>query len=534
MEAADVPVKRRDHGIVLRVVGGILLAMGLSQGLGLLSLLIPAIKVLPLLWAPRPEGTRFLSLWLVQPPWSAVIAGLDASLLLFAGVQLLRMRRSGWIATLVVLGDACLTLGVYLGTGQIDKIMEARYPPEFARVMMAADSAAVVGVERFKRILLYFLTLHGVLMLYVASEWRRFFQPSSRSAHGWQAAKLSLALVVIAASTGWTFWGADYVDQRRVMRSAHSDVPAVSPVDFEKLPLEARGELSAILVRRLASEQTEAVAKAVNWSDVTRYLSDLTAEDVPKLLAASRSPNLEVRRTCCELLGAVATPEAQERLRELIEGPQDKVWSLAVRKLALLHPGRAPEALVAAAKKDDPDRNLYISSLGDFHEDRVLSLTLEFAGDPDPDIREAACSSLGHVPGPVAEQALILALQDAQPWVRGTACHTLHRIGTARAIPALIETLKAPVDQYKHPRATWTNSLHRDAESALANITGQDFGTDAQAWGKWWQETGSSFDLHKNLVSRLFTPLPPPGLVPSRTLYVRAVAGVSASLPAFQ
>ncbi len=102
-----------------------------------------------------------------------------------------------------------------------------------------------------------------------------------------------------------------------------------------------------------------------------------------------------------------------------------------------------------------------------------------------PVIREAAAQTLAIL----ADDALVKRLQqlaaddEAEQAVRQTALWTLGRCGTKEAARILLAHLK---DE--------NELLRRAAASALRDLSGQDFGLDADRWRQWWES-------HKHLTN---------------------------------
>jgi HEAT repeat protein len=72
---------------------------------------------------------------------------------------------------------------------------------------------------------------------------------------------------------------------------------------------------------------------------------------------------------------------------------------------------------------------------------------------------------------------LISALKDRDSPARGDAAWALGKIRDPRAVEPLIAALKD-----ENP------SIQEDAEKALMQITGKDFGPDPVKWQNWWKQ----------------------------------------------
>lgn len=92
-------------------------------------------------------------------------------------------------------------------------------------------------------------------------------------------------------------------------------------------------------------------------------------------------------------------------------------------------------------------------------------------------IRWDAAAALGETKDPRAVEPLSVALKDENSYVRMTAARSLGMIDDPRVIPPLIEALKEE-----------SHGVKKNAALSLKMRTGQDFGKDAEAWQKWWEQ----------------------------------------------
>ena len=254
------------------------------------------------------------------------------------------------------------------------------------------------------------------------------------------------------------------------------------------------------------------MADAVRQLPFLADLSFLTAEDIPAIITASRSSNSSVRDLCWELLATIGTKDARECLREEVGDSWDTVEGSSLRYYAGTDPQEAPEFLLQLPTGDsdvDPRR---IWLLGYFRDPKLLPVILDAAREGSAEVRSNAVGALQRHPAIQSERALWEILKDDEIWLRAEAAYALTRIGTAASIPVLIEALKGPDQVYRYPASQdeQPSHLHDDFNYALSNITGQDFGNDAEAWERWWRKAEPEFDLQKCFAERLLTPLPPP------------------------
>ncbi len=513
MEPDQAGRRQTGGGIVLRILGVLILAVGVHWLVGLLSLAFPVLKSLPTVGWLRDE-TYILGIWVVRAWPGCLVSGIYDALFLFAGFQLLRLRRSGWIVSLLLLGYASLSVALWVFTDQFEKAIEAAYAAGGMKpfVIEFALERHAAHVERVNRLVAFFLLCHFVPFLYLLTEWRRFLgrlkHYPSRLA---QSLKVTVGVAVIGASALWTFWGAQHLQYRRALKEARSAEPQVTEQDMDRLSPRRRREVTAIFVRRLVAEQTHELAQAVLALEPPSLdICLLTAEDIPSIIAAARSDNWTMQEVCCALLPSIATPEAEKCLMDTLAREEFERGHPAWDAVRRLRPSKVPEALLHLAVREGKDRDFFVMFLGYFRDPRVLPVLLEAICDEDPEVRVRAVDALENHPGGAAERALQEALEDEEIWIRGRACWSLRRIGTATSVPLLIGVMKGPDDRYQYRGGSWEESLHEDAASALAHMTDQDFGSDARKWTNWWRGVEADFDLQGYVATRLFTPLPPP------------------------
>jgi HEAT repeat protein len=113
---------------------------------------------------------------------------------------------------------------------------------------------------------------------------------------------------------------------------------------------------------------------------------------------------------------------------------------------------------------------------------RFLDELLAALAVPRPTVRQSAAATLAVLPEPDLVRRLRSVAEDARAdaEVRQAAVWTLGRCGRKQAAPALLGLLAGD------------DGLRRATAAALADLTGQDFGTDRERWQDWW-------DRHKDL-----------------------------------
>ena len=514
MEPDPVTGENAPGGVFVRIMGGLLIAGAIFCLLGIMGIKLPWVNTV-VTAPPGGKQAYVLGTWIVRG-WAAyVYLAVCCAAYLFAGVQLARLRRSGWIAAMIVLAYGSLSLFLFIYSGQIEEQGEAIPASQFRDpsalgILLQTDR---YRVRQAYRLVNFFCVTQFAFLLYLASEWWRFWKR-----RGWCASasaqwvKVSACLAFIAIFGVWTFWGADYVREWWILHRARTTAHGVTGGDAARLSLRGRRKLTAILIRRLAAERTREMADAVRQLPFLMDLSLLTAEDIPAIIAASRSADASVQDICWGWLTEIGTTDAQKCLREAAGDSWDTMADSALRCYAGTDPQEAPAFLLQWPTGDsDVDRH-HIWLMGLFRDPKVLPVILGAAREGSAEVRSNAVTALQRQPGIQSERALWGVLEDDEIRLRAEAAYALTRIGTAASIPVLIEALKEPDQVYRYPeyQDEGPHRLHDDFNYALSNITGQDFGNDAEAWERWWRKAEPEFDLQKCFAERLLTPLPPP------------------------
>ncbi|NQT93134.1 MAG: HEAT repeat domain-containing protein [Lentisphaerae bacterium] len=497
------------RGVWLWVVGVVLLLCGVARLGRLGAACFPSAGKMF-----SPSHTAYVLGMRIMSGWPAhVIVSVLSFAGLFAGFQLLRLRRSGWlVAVLVMIYDSVTSL-LFVLTDQVIKQMQsavettARDSDILYMILLKEKSSQIAQVNR---VMEFAFVCQFATLLILVSEWRRFFgRPVRAPRFKRKALIVASCLIVIAGMGTWTFWGAQYVTGLRFMRRVRSSPPSITAHELRQLPLSKRREVVAILVRRLATERSVALVKIVTNASISLDLSHLKAEDVPAVIAAAESSDSGVRSACYVLLGLIGTTEAEACLRQAAGREVGEEWENAIRALGKMQYAKAPPSLVARAQQADEQQAWWVQRLREFRDPLVAKSLREAAVHSDAEVRLEAVAGLRAYPGEESERVLLRALDDKDLAVRGAACSSLEMIGTATSISRLIDTLKGKDDVYRWPDMDFDCSLHDEAQATLAMITGMDFGGDPEKWRNWWERQGAKLDLEEGLARRLFTPIPP-------------------------
>ena len=163
---------------------------------------------------------------------------------------------------------------------------------------------------------------------------------------------------------------------------------------------------------------------------------------VAELLPLTGDTTDAVRLGAVYSLARLRTPSAGNRLIGAVRDENPVVRATAIRALTKSYAdsaGLAPATLadLAARAADDDDAGVRVNALatlGSFHDPRFAGRIVPRLGDPQPNVRVRAATTLGELGGPAAAEALtrLLAAREAFA-VRSEALVALARIDSAAA-----------------------------------------------------------------------------------------------------
>ena len=523
MASSEATVTRHT-GVVVRILGVLLAAWGLLNLLGFIGLALDHPGEFATYFMPR-EVIALFGYWFISGVWAHLHEALTSTLFLIAGIQLARLRRGGWILAVSLLALAALSCVVFeIAGGTKSYVM--RFIEEWgdsAPPNQFFSTEVPVNVIRIDRLVWWTFILWVTPLIYLLSERRRFFGEYEACSRRMQFAKVTTCLLVIGAAALWTFWAADYRTYQSVLLEAQSSSPDISRDAWEMLLPRQKREVSALLIRRLVEEETEALADAVSGLMVAHRLELLSPDDIRGIIEASRHKNVNVRMACYSLLGRIGTAESIERLRGVVANTDHldshSEWNRALSALGTqpVRLTKAPDTLFTILKTDEYNRTTAIRHLREFRDERTLPALLKFAIDEDAKVRSKVMSTLGSHPSRESEDVLLRALGDEQGEIRSGACYSLSRIGTGRAVPRLIEFMRNRGKGLADKDKTKASQLGDDARLALSRITGGQYEWNASEWEAWWAENSQDFGIRISLRERLFTPMPSEPARPART-----------------
>jgi HEAT repeat protein len=511
------------NSVFLRLIGAVLILAGAVSLVSLIGLPDAAVN----LWGGfrRSESAWLLGRWTVTG-WAAyAISAVEGAVSIFAGVQLIRIKRSGWIAASLLLAYLSLSLAIFLGTvgvaSQVENVIRATgsKDPLVVSLMMDQYSYHIAKTARYGW---YFVAVYAIPIVYLLAEWQRFFGRPRRVPHvilRWTALAVCLGACLWAGV--WPIWGAQYMQHQEYVQRAKSANPTFAHRQMQGMPPAWRAEITAIMARRLAAERSRAIADAFSKCRFAGVLdvTAMTPEDVPAILAAADAPDLQVRIQIYQLLGVIATRDAAARLRRAVEeGSAGEEWETAVWCLAKAEPERLPDSVLKRLTSDAADISTVLRCVYDSRDPRLVAILCRLAFSGGADLRELAIRHLSYFPVAESEGALITALKDPEPRIRADACSGLVQVGGSQSIRPLVDVLSGKDDAYSYTAwgPTGSESLREQAAWALCRITGQRFDTDSEAWRNWWDTAGPEFRVADRMATALL-PMPPapPGPEPT-------------------
>jgi len=228
---------------------------------------------------------------------------------------------------------------------------------------------------------------------------------------------------------------------------------------------------------------------------------------VPALIALLGDADANVRANAVWALGDIGDVRAVEPLIAALRDA-DVRWC-AARALGELGDNRAVEPLIPLLGDADANVRVYAAgALGEINKDpRAFAVLITALGDTGAQVRWSAAGALGKLGDIRAVGPLVVLLGDADISVRGSAARALGCLGDIRAVEPLIPLLGDADANVRWSAAAALWKINKDprafpvliaaledanlyarrgAAQALRDITGQDFGEDAEAWQKWW------------------------------------------------
>lgn len=150
---------------------------------------------------------------------------------------------------------------------------------------------------------------------------------------------------------------------------------------------------------------------------------------VDPLLAASSSPDVDVRKLVVDALAGLGSERATPRLADLLRDPDPNVRGAAADALAALGGDEAQRALTAAALRDGEEALVRFAALRGLARLEAPLTAAELASAiADPLLRPVAFGALGRTPDPEGEEVLLKGLESDSRATREAAIEALLRV----------------------------------------------------------------------------------------------------------
>ena len=218
------------------------------------------------------------------------------------------------------------------------------------------------------------------------------------------------------------------------------------------------------LARTLGAPDTELAAAAAGSIGA---IGDPGALD--DLLPLFAHPRASVRQAAISAVNAIGSPLTAARIQDRLTDPDPRVRECAIRVAGYFGFADAEAAILdAAADEHDDVRRAAIDQLPLLQNGRAVATLIRAIACDTPRNRAAAAHAASLIEDPATEQPLILALEDADAWVRYFAAGSVGR----RRILAAAELLahRALHDPATHVRIAALHALAALEAPALTGI----------------------------------------------------------------
>jgi HEAT repeat protein len=247
------------------------------------------------------------------------------------------------------------------------------------------------------------------------------------------------------------------------------------------------------LIRAMEDEEFDVEYQAA------KALEKMGKPVVEPLILALKDNNFNIRWEAADILGAIGDHSAADPLFEAIKDENSVVRTVSAKSLAKLGDLRAVDPLIELLKSDSAwDRADAADALGDLNDSRAVEPLISALEDEKGFVQESAAKALGKIRdvtavepliqaikhnsdyavqekardalidiGEPATDALIVALNDSNKWVRYHAAYSLAYSNDARAIGPLEYALS---DEDKDVRDTALDSVLRLEEAVDSKV----------------------------------------------------------------
>jgi HEAT repeat protein len=227
---------------------------------------------------------------------------------------------------------------------------------------------------------------------------------------------------------------------RALLHNLQARNPAVRQAAAAALNKVRVEDSLGVLAEALGSANPDRVVAAVQLLET--FCTADAARTIAGLLA---HPDARVRSTAASALGRLAAKEYSERMLPLLDDPDARVRSNAIEALAASHDPALAAQLRPRLQDSAPRARVNtIVALAALEGAAAVAEWLPFIrqlAEGNVQERSAAAFALGRLPLDESMDTLAKLLADPELGIRCEAARALGRIGTPRAIPALVGAL---------------------------------------------------------------------------------------------
>ena len=247
-----------------------------------------------------------------------------------------------------------------------------------------------------------------------------------------------------------------FVERQALERQATSLLPQLRGQDHDNLArlLERNGAIGAAR-RQLSSPRATARARA------SRFLGETgrptAVDDLVRLL---RDVKPDVRWSAARSLGRLGHPGAVAPLLASLEGDRPIPPDVIVEAIAEIRTCPVAVLRQGLRSRSVPIRAVSVELLGRFQALGASSDVIRLlSDDPSIEVRTRAAQSLGRMGSPRAVPALLACLRDGPPAMHPQVVWALGEIGSPAAVPALRSALTGTSAQVRTAAALALHAL---------------------------------------------------------------------------
>jgi serine/threonine-protein kinase len=263
------------------------------------------------------------------------------------------------------------------------------------------------------------------------------------------------------------------ISVRDLLRAAHNQEPTEKNALFRIIAEVADAESLQELLSRLQGKDHISrlhiinIVGRFNKPEVARALQLQIAESNPKLIRTAAltaltrmdgpfeivplcnmlcEPDIEVQNRVVDVLIKANSPEIIKHLVPALKDENENSRRAAVEVLNVIGDASSVKYLLAIIKDDDWwVRSRAGDALGRIGGRKVIDAVLQLLNDKDDNIRRTAIEIINQTKDEQAVDHLLMSTRDADWWVSERAVDALAAIGNKRALPRMVEMLKADV-----------------------------------------------------------------------------------------